>query len=297
MTFSLHPKPSTPADPATAPAPDPATTPVAGSLAVPASTAASASGTGSRLAGRTAVITGSTSGIGEATARLLAAEGARVVVSGRQESRGRRIVEEIERAGGRADFVPADLSGGYEELRAFAARVTEVLGGRVDILVNNAGVYPATSTEDLPDSDLDTMLAVNIRAPHVLVAALAPAMAERGGGAIVTIGSWMARLGTSYAAMYSATKAADEQLTRSWAAEYGPRGVRVNAVAPGATLTPGNEQARAELDAMTATTPAGVVVRPDDIAKGVLYLAGDDAAMIHGITLYVDGGMTATRAA
>lgn len=224
-------------------------------------------------------------------------EGAQVIVSGRQESRGLRIVEEIERAGGRADFVPADLSGGYEELRAFAAQVTEVLGGRVDILVNNAGVYPATSTEDLADSDLDTMLAVNIRAPHVLVAALAPAMAERGGGAIVTIGSWMARLGTSYAAMYSATKAADEQLTRSWAAEYGPRGVRVNAVAPGATLTPGNEQARAELDAMTATTPAGVVVRPDDIAKGVLYLAGDDAAMVHGITLYVDGGMTATRAA
>ncbi|MFJ2393717.1 SDR family NAD(P)-dependent oxidoreductase [Streptomyces sp. NPDC087843] len=252
---------------------------------------------GSRLTGRTAVVTGSTSGIGEAIARVLAAEGAHVVVSGRQRSSGERVVKEIRGAGGRADFVAADLAGSYEQLRAFAAQAAEALGGRVDILVNNAGIYPATLTEDLPDSDLDAMLAVNIRAPHVLVAAMAPAMAERGSGVIVTIGSWMARLGTPYGAMYSATKAADEQLTRSWAAEYGPRGVRVNTVAPGATLTPGNEQARAALDAMTATTPAGVVVRPDDIAKGVLYLAGDDAAMVHGITLYVDGGISATRPA
>ncbi|MFI8181019.1 SDR family NAD(P)-dependent oxidoreductase [Actinacidiphila glaucinigra] len=250
---------------------------------------------GSRLAGRTAVITGSTSGIGEAIARTLAGEGAHVVVSGRQGPRGRRLVDDIRQAGGRADFVPADLAGGYEQLRAFAAQATDALGGRVDILVNNAGIYPATRTEDLPDAELDAMLAVNVRAPHVLVAAMAPAMAERGSGAIVTIGSWMARVGSPYAAMYTATKAADEQLTRSWAAEYGPRGVRVNAVAPGATLTPGNEAARAVLDAMTAATPAGVVVRPEDIAKGVLYLVSDDAAMVHGITLSVDGGISTTR--
>ncbi|MER7807292.1 SDR family oxidoreductase [Streptomyces sp900116325] len=250
---------------------------------------------GSRLAGRTAVITGSTSGIGAAIARTLAVEGAHVVLSGRQETSGQRVVEEIRQAGGRADFVTADLAGSYEQLRAFAVQATDALGGHVDILVNNAGIYPATPTEDLPDADLDAMLSVNIRAPHVLVAAMAPAMAERGSGVIVNIGSWMARVGSPYAAMYTATKAADEQLTRSWAAEYGPRGVRVNAVAPGATLTPGNEAARAELDAITATTPAGVVVRPDDIAKGVLYLAGDDAAMVHGITLYVDGGISATR--
>ncbi|MEU1532892.1 SDR family NAD(P)-dependent oxidoreductase [Streptomyces fagopyri] len=252
---------------------------------------------GSRLAGRTAVVTGSTSGIGAAIARVLAGEGAHVIVSGRQATRGEEVVEEIERAGGRAGFVAADLTGGYDQLRAFAARATHALGGRVDILVNNAGIYPATLTEDLPDADLDAMLAVNVRAPHVLVAAMAPAMAERGSGVIITIGSWMARLGTPYAAMYSATKAADEQLTRSWAAEYGPRGVRVNTVAPGATLTPGNERAREELDAMTATTPAGVVVRPDDIARGVLYLASDDAAMVHGTTLHVDGGISVTRLA
>ncbi|MGW4787046.1 SDR family NAD(P)-dependent oxidoreductase [Streptomyces sp. NPDC004230] len=251
--------------------------------------------TGARLSGRTAVITGSTSGIGASIARTLAGEGAHVVVSGRQATRGKNVVEEIRQAGGSADFVPADLAGSYEQLRAFVAQATDVLGGRVDILVNNAGIYPATQTEDLSDADLDAMLSVNIRAPHVLVAAMAPAMAERGSGVIVNIGSWMARVGSPFAAMYTATKAADEQLTRSWAAEYGSRGVRVNTVAPGATLTPGNEAGRVQLDALTAATPAGVVVQPDDIAKGVLYVVSDDAAMVHGITLYVDGGISATR--
>lgn len=248
-----------------------------------------------RLAGRTAIVTGSTSGIGAAIARILADQGAHVVVSGRDAARGAAVVKEIHDAGGRADGVAADLSGSYAQLRSFAADATTVLGGRVDILVNNAGIYPATLTEDLPDDDLDMMLAVNIRAPHVLVGALAPAMAERGSGAIVNIGSWMARVGSPFAAMYTATKAADEQLTRSWAAEYGPRGVRVNTVAPGATLTPGNEASRPVLDAMAATTPAGVVIRPDDIANAVLFLTSDEAAMVHGITLYVDGGITATR--
>ena len=139
------------------------------------------------------------------------------------------------------------------------------------------------------------MLAVNVRAPHVLVGALAPAMAARGSGAIVNVGSWMARVGSPFGAMYTATKAADEQLTRAWAAEYGPSGVRVNAIAPGVTLTPGNEAHRAQLDAMTAGTPAGEVVRPDDIARGVLYLASDDAARVHGTTLYVDGGISTTK--
>jgi len=250
-----------------------------------------------RLASRTAIVTGSTSGIGAAIARTLAAEGARVVVSGRDHARGQAMVKEIEGRGGQATYVGVDLAGTYRQLREFAASATDAVGGHVDVLVNNAGIYPATLTEDLPDDDLDAMLSINVRAPHVLVGALAPAMAERGSGAIVNIGSWMARIGSPFAAMYTATKAADEQLTRAWAAEYGPRGVRVNAVAPGATLTPGNEAARSVLDAMTSTTPAGKVIAPQDIANGVLFLASDDAAMIHGITLYVDGGITTTRLA
>ena len=251
--------------------------------------------TGSRLTGRTAIVTGSTSGIGAAIASTLAGEGASVVVSGRDAARGRAVVERITAAGGAAVFVAADLGGSYEDLRAFAAAAAAALGGRVDVLVNNAGIYPATLTEQLADADLEAMLAVNVRAPHVLVAALAPPMAERGSGVVVNIGSWMAQVGNPFAAMYSATKAADEQLTRSWAAEYGPRGVRVNTVAPGATATPGNESSRAVLDVMGASTPAGVVVQPDDIARAVLYLASDDARMVHGTTLYVDGGISATR--
>ena len=254
-----------------------------------------ASGGHPRLVGRTAIVTGSTSGIGAAIAEALAAEGAHVVVSGRDAVRGERVVDRIRATGGKADFVAADLAGSYGDLRSFAAAATEVLGGRVDILVNNAGIYPATLTPDLPDADLDAMLAVNVRAPHVLVAALAPGMAARGAGAIVNIGSWMARVGSPFAAMYTATKAADEQLTRAWAAEFGPRGVRVNTVAPGATLTPGNEAAREVLDQMTAGTPAGVVIRPDDVARAVVFLVSDEASMIHGATLDVDGGMTATR--
>ncbi len=262
--------------------------------ATTAATTGSAAG-GTRLGGRAAIVTGSTSGIGAAIAAALAADGAHVVVSGRDPARGRDVVEGIRAAGGRADFLAADLGGSYADLRAFATAATDLLGGRVDILVNNAGIYPATATPDLPDADLDAMLAVNVRAPHVLVAALAPGMADRGSGAIVNIGSWMARVGSPYAAMYTATKAADEQLTRAWAAEFGPRGVRVNTVAPGATLTPGNEAAREVLDQLTAGTPAGVVIRPGDIARAVVFVVSDDAAMIHGATLDVDGGITATR--
>ncbi|QXG75531.1 SDR family oxidoreductase [Modestobacter sp. L9-4] len=250
-----------------------------------------------RLAGRTALVTGSTSGIGAATARLLAAEGATVAVSGRDAVRGGAVVAAITAAGGHAVFVPADLGGSYADLRAFAAAATAALGGRVDVLVNNAGIYPVTATADLPDGDLDAMLAVNVRAPHVLVGELVPAMAGRGAGAVVTIGSWMASVGSPFGAMYTATKAAAEQLTRAWAAEFGQRGVRVNTVAPGVTRTEGNAAAGEVLDAMTATTPAGVPVRPEDVARAVLFLASDDAAMVHGATLYVDGGITATKLA
>ncbi|HEX4219509.1 MAG TPA: SDR family oxidoreductase [Acidimicrobiales bacterium] len=247
------------------------------------------------VSGRSALVTGSTSGIGAAVARSLAARGVQVVVSGRDSTRGRQVVDDIAAAGGKAEFAVVDLAGTYTELRDFAALACELVGGQLDILVNNAGLYPVSATEELADADLDAMLAVNIRAPHVLAAFYAPAMAERGSGVIVNIGSWMARVGTPYGAMYTASKAAAEQLTRNWAAEYGPRGVRVNTVAPGVTLTPGNEAFRNLVDAMTMTTPAGIPMRPDDIAAAVDFLASDQATMIHGTILSVDGGIDSTR--
>jgi NAD(P)-dependent dehydrogenase (short-subunit alcohol dehydrogenase family) len=247
------------------------------------------------LAGRTALVTGSSAGIGAAVARVLAASGAEVVVSGRDAERTREVVTAIGKAGGRAHALTADLGAEPAEIRAFAQRAEDALGGSVDILVNNAGVYPGTFTETVTDEEMQALWATNIRAPHVLVARLAPPMAERGSGVIVNIGSWMARVGVPNKALYPATKAAVEQLTRAWAAEYGPRGVRVNTVAPGATATRGNSAYADVLAEMTKLTPAGAPVRPVDIAYAVRFLASEQAGFVHGATLDVDGGIAATR--
>lgn len=249
----------------------------------------------SRLAGRTAIVTGSTSGIGEAIARVLAASGATVVVNGRDAERATAVAESIISTGGSAVAVTADLGGTYDEVRSFARAATAALGGRVDILVNNAGIYPVGPTAALADADLDAIVAINVRAPHVLVGELAPAMAANGGGAIVNIGSWMSRVGVPFGAMYTASKAAIEQMTRSWSAEFGPSGVRVNSVAPGVTSTPGNADSADVLDAMTAVTVGGVPVRTIDVALAVRFLVSDDAAFVHGTVLDVDGGIVNTR--
>ncbi|MFD4898074.1 SDR family NAD(P)-dependent oxidoreductase [Streptomyces sp. NPDC058411] len=247
------------------------------------------------LTGRTALVTGSSGGIGEAIARVLAASGAEVLVSGRDADRTQGVVDAIVKADGRAHALTADLGAEPAEIRTFARRAEDTLGGRVDILVNNAGVYPGFLTENVTDEEMQALWATNIRAPHVLVAELAPRMAERQSGTIVNIGSWMARVGVPYKALYPATKAAVEQLTRAWAAEYGPRGVRVNTVAPGATATRGTSSSADQLTEMTKGTPAGSPVRPIDIAYAVRFLASDEAAFIHGATLDVDGGIAATR--
>jgi 3-oxoacyl-[acyl-carrier protein] reductase len=249
----------------------------------------------SRLTGRTAVVTGATSGIGEAVARVLAASGADVVVGGRDLRRAEAVAESIVAAGGTAHAVTGDLGGSYAEIRRFAADASAALGGRVDILVNNAGIYPTTPTAALSDDDLDAVLATNIRAPHVLVAELAPAMAARGTGAIVNIGSWMSRVGLPFGAIYTASKAALEQMTRTWSAEFGPSGVTVNTVAPGVTSTPGNAASADVLAQMTAVTVAGRPVRPVDIAFAVRYLVSPEAAFVHGTVLDVDGGIVNTR--
>ena len=255
------------------------------------STPATAASAG-RLAGRHVLVTGSTSGIGAATARAVAAEGARVVVTGRDRRRGEAVAGGI---GAAATFVPSDLAGSPDEVRAFAAAAVDALDGRLDVLVNNAAVCPATTTLGLSDADHEAALAVNVRTPHVLVAALVPAMVERGHGSVITIGSWMASVGSPIVGLYSATKAAEEQLTRSWAAEFGPAGVRANTVSPGVTRTPVNDDAPDQLDALAAGTPAGRTVTPEDVAAGVVWLASDEAALVHGITLRIDGGIATTR--
>ena len=251
--------------------------------------------TNQSLTGRTAVVTGSTSGIGAATAHALASRGARVVVTGRDPERGARVVADIDAAGGAAVFVAGDLTAGPADLRDLAAAWTTALDGRVDVLVHNAAVCPAVDTVNLSDADLEMTMAVNLRAPQVLTATLAPGMAERGTGSIVVIGSWMATIGHAFVGFYSATKAAEAQLARSWAAEFGPRGVRVNTVAPGATRTPINADSGDVIAQMTSGTPAGRPGTPDEVAAAVAWVVSDDASYLHGALIPVDGGITATR--
>ncbi|MEU6302544.1 SDR family NAD(P)-dependent oxidoreductase [Streptomyces chartreusis] len=246
-----------------------------------------------RLRNKTALVTGSTSNIGQAIAEAFAAEGAHVVVSGRNERRGAQVVEGIRASGGRADFVAADLDGSAEASRDLAERARTVLGGRIDVLVNNAGVYPAPDTAGTDEETFDRVYGVNVKAPFFLTAAVVPAMTEAGGGVIINLGSWIARLGVPLGSLYSSTKGAVETLTRAWAAEFGPLGVRVNAISPGVILPPAPEGGEPHPgEVMMKGTPAGGVGTPAAVAHAAVWLAGDESAFVHGTVVDVDGGRT-----
>ncbi|WP_269858798.1 SDR family NAD(P)-dependent oxidoreductase [Streptomyces sp. RPT161] len=244
------------------------------------------------LTGRVALVTGATSGIGAATAALLAERGAHVLVAGRDATRGGAVVTAIRERGGKADFVAADLRAA-DAVRRLAREASELGGGRVDILVNNAGVYPGGPTEEATPTEVDAVYDLNVKAPFYLVGALAPAMAEGGGGAIVNVSTMAADYGISGLALYGSSKAALNQLTRAWAAEYGPRGVRVNTVVPGPTRTEGMEGMSEAMDAVAAQAPAGRAAEPEEIAEAIAYLASDAASFVQGAHLAVDGGRTA----
>ncbi len=246
----------------------------------------------SSMQGKTALVTGGTSGIGRAAAAALAARGAHVVISGRDSARGEKAVAAIRDAGGTADFVPADLADA-DSARALATRAAELGGGHVDVLVNSAGIFPFGPTAETTQADLDQVLAINVAAPYFLVAALAPAMAERGHGAIVNVTTMVAEFGAAGMGLYGASKAALVLLTKSWAAEFGPAGVRVNAVSPGPTRTEGTAAMGESLDQLAAAGPAGRPGEPEEIANAIVFLATDEAAFIHGAVLPVDGGRIA----
>jgi len=237
--------------------------------------------------GKTVLITGGTSGIGRAAAEQFGIAGANVIVTGRDQTRGREVVAAIESAGGQARFVAADLSapGGVQQL-------VEAVG-KVDVLVNSAGIFPSGPSHEIATEDVQAVMDFNVVTPFALVAALVPGMVERGTGAIVMVSTMVASFGMPGLSAYGGSKAAIELLTKMWAAEYGPAGVRVNAVAPGPTRTPGTEGMGDAIDQLGATTPLGRAADAKEIASAIVYLASDEASYVNGAILPADGGRVA----
>lgn len=241
------------------------------------------------LTDKVALITGSTGGIGGETAQVMAAAGAEVVITGRDARRGATTVEAIRNKGGVARFVAADLA----DLTALRRLAEEA--GAVDILVHNAAVFPNAPTVSQDVESFDAALAANVRAPYFLTAALAPAMIAKGSGSIINVSTLGARVGMPGLSVYSATKAALESLTRAWAAEFGPAGVRVNTVVPGPTGTDGVLASAGEegIQRLARTTLLGRLATPREIAEVILFLASDRTRFITGATIAAGAGRPA----
>jgi len=232
----------------------------------------------------TALVTGATSGIGRAAALRLARDGWEVIVHGRNAGRGGDVVAAIQAEGGRARFVSSDLSD-LDDVRHLAEDA-----GEVDVLVNNAGASWFGPTADLDGPGFDSLFDGNVRSAYFLVAALAPGMVQRGRGSIINLASMAGTIGLAGGAAYGATKAAMASMARSWAAEFSPQGVRVNAVAPGPVYSPDKSDL---IDGLGKTTLLGRGAQVDEIAEVIAFLASDKASYLTGSVLAADGGRTA----
>lgn len=244
----------------------------------------------SPLNGKTALVTGASRGIGRATALALAKAGACVLVHyGRGAKEAEDVVAEIRKAGGRAEAVAADLAtpDGAQKL---AEQTRRIVGERLDVLVANAGVSKAATIEDTTVADFDNLFAVNVRAPFFLVQQLLPIMSD--GSSIILTSSLAARAVVGTTPAYAATKGAVDTLVKHLAAALGPRGIRVNAIAPGVVATEMSSFAKTDSgrDYVLGLQAFKRLAEPEDIADVVRFLASRDARWINGETVHVDGG-------
>lgn len=244
------------------------------------------------LAGRVAVVTGASSGIGVATAGALAGAGADVVLVGRDRGRLERTAAAVDARGARSHVLALDLTVAHAPETVVDAVLAEL--GRVDVLVHSAGLFEPIPFADTPVESLDRQWATNVRAPFLLTQAALPHLTP--GSSVIFVSSIAGHVGFPSSAAYCATKGAVELLARGLALELSPLGIRVNVVAPGNVRTPMNEALRAISgyeEGVTGDTPAGRFGEPEEIAAAVVFLASDAASFVHGASLLVDGGWVA----
>src|ERR1700726_3994511 len=244
----------------------------------------------SDLISRTALVTGASRGIGRATARALASAGARVIVHyGSAAEEAEALVKQIRADGGRADAVSADLAA-PDGAHKLAAEVRKLLVGQLDILVANAGIATAAAIEDQTVEDFDRMFAVNVRAPFFLVQQLLPLLGE--GSGVVLLSSLAARASVGLLPAYAATKGAIDTLVKHFAALLGPRGIRVNAVAPGVIDTEMSKFARTDEGRQFTLSMQALelIGHADDAADVVAFLASDAARWVTGDAVQVGSG-------
>jgi NAD(P)-dependent dehydrogenase (short-subunit alcohol dehydrogenase family) len=250
-----------------------------------------------RLADKVCIITGAGGGMGRVAARMFAAEGAKVVVAEFGEAAGEETVQVVRKAGGEASFVKADVSNEASAKAMIDHAVATY--GRVDVLYNNAGIMPEAdhSVVDTEVATWDQVMAVNLRGVYLGCKFAIPRMVEQGSGSIINIASFVAILGCSVPQdAYTASKGAVLSLTRSLAVQFGPNGVRTNAICPGPVETPllmdwlvkDEEAKRIRL----ARNPSGRFGKPEEIVHMAVYLASDESRWTNGAQLVVDGGIT-----
>jgi NAD(P)-dependent dehydrogenase (short-subunit alcohol dehydrogenase family) len=251
-----------------------------------------------RLENKCALITGGASGIGLATVRLFAEEGAAVVIADINIEQGKQVEHEVQQAGGKAVFVPCDVTRTEDCQRAVITAVEQF--GRLDILFNNAGMIRRADVIGTTEDEWDRVMDVNVKSIFLLSKYAVPVMAKQGSGVIVNTGSGWGIKGGRNAVSYCASKGAVVNMTRAMAIDHGPQNIRVNCICPGDTDTPmlRNEatqigQSEAQFMAEASERPLNRYAQPIEIAQAVLYLVSDAASFVTGAVLAVDGGGTA----